>query len=99
MTPPIDSLLDQAVQRLRDELGANLYSVCLYGSAVRGNFIQGFSDINLLIVLNESNPDAHQGVARAIGADKQIDPFILGRTGFARSARAFATKFASIKRN
>jgi len=99
MTPSLTSLVDKAVQALRDQVGPNLYSVCLYGSAVRGNFIDGVSDINLLVVLNESNPSAHQAVAWAIGDDKQIDPFVLGRLGFPRSARAFAAKFASIKRN
>ena len=96
---PFQTLVDGAVQALRQELGANLYSCCLYGSAVRGNFIEGISDINLLIVLSESNPAAHEAIARAIGKEKRIDPFILGWPGFARSARSFAAKFASIKRN
>jgi len=87
------------VQALLKELGPDLYSCCLYGSAVRGNFIEGISDINLLIVLNDSSPKAHEAVAKAIGTERQIDPFILGRSGFERSAKAFASKFASIKRN
>jgi hypothetical protein len=99
MTTRLEPLLDKAISALRERLGANLYSCCLYGSAVRGNFIDGISDINLLIILNESNPAAHQAVSDAIGAEGQIDPFILGRAGFERSARAFASKFASIKRN
>ena len=92
-------LLDEAVRCLSAELGKNLYSCCVYGSIVRGNYIEGVSDINLLIVLNQSAPEAHEAVACAIGAVRQIDPFILGRDGFPRSARAFAAKFASIKRN
>ena len=99
MPTSTDSLADKAVQALRHHLGPNLYSFCLYGSAVRGNFIEGISDINLLIVLNESNPGAHQAVARAIGGEKEIDPFVLGRAGFARSARVFGSKFASIQRH
>jgi predicted nucleotidyltransferase len=91
--------LDQAVDALRLELGQNLYSCCVYGSAVRGNAIEGVSDINLLIILNESNVAAHQAITRAIGGKAIIDPFILARRGFERSVRAFATKFASIKRN
>lgn len=99
MTPNLESILDKAVAALKTSLGENLYSCCLYGSAVRGNFVEGISDINLLIVLKESNPAAHEAVAKAIGKATQIDPFILGRRGFERSARAFATKFASITRN
>lgn len=84
---------------LRAELGENLYSCCLYGSAVRGNSIEGVSDLNLLIVLKVSNRAAQDGVARAIGANPRIDPFVLGLPGLARSVRAFAPKFSSIKHN
>jgi hypothetical protein len=84
---------------LRSELGENLFSCCVYGSVVRGNAIEGVSDINLLIVLNQSNRGAHQAVARAIGALPKIDPFVLAKRGCERSVRAFAPKFASIKRN
>jgi hypothetical protein len=92
-------MLDQTVNALRSQLGENLYSCCVYGSAVRGNAIEGVSDINLLIILNQSTAAAHQAVARAIGGQAMIDPFVLARRGFERSVRAFATKFASIKRN
>jgi predicted nucleotidyltransferase len=95
----LQETLDQAVSALGRELGDNLYSCCVYGSAVRGNAVEGISDLNLLIILNESTVAAHQAVARAIGGLPQIDPFILGRRGFERSERAFATKFSSIKRN
>jgi predicted nucleotidyltransferase len=99
MIPGMQKVLDQAVEALRVELGDNLYSCCLYGSAVRGNAIEGVSDLNLLIVLNESNSDAHEAISRAIGGEPKIDPFVLARRGLARSFRAFASKFASIKRH
>jgi hypothetical protein len=95
----LQDTLDQAVNALRRELGENLFSCCVYGSAVRGNSIEGVSDINLLVILNQSNAAAHQAVARAIGGQAIIDPFVLARRGFERSVRAFATKFASIQRN
>jgi hypothetical protein len=99
MTPEMQELLDKAVERLRTELGGNLYSCCLYGSVVRGNVIKGVSDLNLLIILNESNCPAHEAISRAIGGEPKIDPFVLAKNGLARSFRAFAPKFASIKRN
>lgn len=91
--------MEQAVSALRAELGDNLYSCCVYGSAVRGNSIEGVSDINLLIILDQSNAIAHEAIARAIGGKPLIDPFVLNRHGLERSERAFAPKFASIKRN
>lgn len=99
VTTKTQETLDQAVGALRAELGDNLFSCCVYGSAVRGNAIEGVSDINLLIVINESSSAAHKDIARAIGGQPLIDPFVLGRRGFERSVHAFAPKFASIKRN
>ncbi len=99
MSTKLQDTLDQAVNALRRELGDNLFSCCVYGSAVRGNSIEGVSDINLLVILNHSTAAAHQAVARAIGGQAIIDPFVLARRGFERSVRAFATKFASIQRN
>lgn len=83
---------------LREALGENLRSVSLYGSAVRGDAIEGVSDLNLLIVLKVSDAAAHEAIARVLGSDPNIEPFILGAVGFERSVRAFAAKFASIKR-
>jgi predicted nucleotidyltransferase len=99
VTTKLQGALDEAVSALRTELGDNLYSCCVYGSAVRGNSIEGVSDINLLIIINESSSAAHEAIARAIGRRPLIDPFVLARRGFERSVRAFATKFASIKRH
>jgi hypothetical protein len=99
VNPKLEATLNRTVEALKIGLGDNLYSCCLYGSAVRGNAIEGISDLNLLIVLNESTPAAHQAIAEALGAQPEIDPFILARRGFARSTRAFATKFASIRRH
>jgi predicted nucleotidyltransferase len=97
--PKWQSVLDKVVSSWRNELGENLYSCCVYGSAVRGNAVEGISDINLLIVLNQSTGSAHEAIARAIADETRIDPFVLGRRGFERSVRAFAPKFASIRRN
>ena len=99
VNPKLRATLDQTVSALRSELGENLYSCCVYGSAVRGNAIEGVSDLNLLIVLNQSNTTAHQAVARGIGGQPLIDPFVLAKRGFERSVRAFAPKFSSIRRN
>lgn len=99
MNPKRESILSRAIDALKAELGENLHSCCLYGSSVRGNAIEGVSDLNVLIVLNDSNSAAHEAVARALEKSPQIDPFVLAKRGFERSARAFATKFASIQRN
>jgi predicted nucleotidyltransferase len=99
MITNLDTILEHAVDSLRQAVGENLYSCCVYGSAVRGNMIVGLSDINLLIVLNESTAAAHKVVEAALRKYPKVDPFILGRRGFERSVRAFAPKFASIQQH
>jgi hypothetical protein len=99
MPEALKPVLAGAVDALKNSLGPNLYSCCLYGSAVRGNFIEGVSDINLLIVLKESNAAAHEALATVLDRHPKIDPFVLGLPGFERSVRAFAAKFSSIQRN
>ncbi len=88
-----------AVEALCRELGDELHSCCLYGSAVRDDAASAPSDFNLLIVLRTSDAETQSAVARAIGANPRIEPFVLGLAGFERSVRAFAAKFASIRRH
>ena len=97
--PDFQSVLDGTVAALKEALGENLCSCCVYGSAVRGNLIEGVSDINLLIVLRKSTVAAHESIAKILAGQPKVDPFILARRGFERSLRAFATKFQSIRRN
>lgn len=91
--------LDALVARLRAVLGENLAALVQYGSSVRGNYVPGTSDVNLLILLVESTPSAHFAIADAIRSKLPIEPFVLAQEGFERTARAFALKFRSIQRN
>lgn len=95
----LQNTLDRMLPALAEALGDNLCSCCLYGSAVRGNLVEGVSDLNLLIILNHSTPQAHQSLAKIFSGKTNVDPFILSRSGLARSARVFAPKFQSIRRN
>lgn len=99
MSRTTENTLEQALAALNRELGENLFSCCVYGSAVRGNAVEGVSDINLLIILNKSDVSAHHAIKRAIGDMPLIDPFVLAKRGLERSFRSFAPKFASIRRN
>jgi hypothetical protein len=88
------------VGHLEKGLQDNLHSVVIYGSVVRGGYDPKTSDINLLIVLEASTPEAHLVISEGLPRTKaEIDPFVLTRTGIDRSFRAFATKFDSIKRH
>jgi predicted nucleotidyltransferase len=90
--------LDDTIDALRSALADNLYSIVLYGSAARGDFVPGVSDLNILIVLNESTPAAHVAIAHALRSHANVEPFIVGRPGLLRTARAFPAKVAAIRR-
>jgi predicted nucleotidyltransferase len=49
----MEKLLQDWVKELKDELGNNLVSVILYGSAVRGEHVPARSDVNLLLVFRK----------------------------------------------
>jgi len=95
----LEAELASIVRKLSSELGGNLHACILYGSAARGDWIAGVSDLNLLIVLEESTPPAHAAIAEALEASPFVSPFVIGLPGMQRTFRAFATKFLSIRRN
>ena len=99
LPPETRAALDRVASALTRTLGANLHSLVLYGSAVRGNLVPKVSDLNLLVLLEESTPEAHAAIAEAIRGPVRVEPFILGRPLLARSFQAFAIKFLSIRRN
>jgi predicted nucleotidyltransferase len=95
----VNVAVERTVGALTQGLGENLHSCILYGSAVRGDLLPRASDVNLLIVLEHSTPDAHRLIAEVVRSAGLIEPFVLGRPGVERSLRVFAIKFRSIKRN
>lgn len=105
----LDGILSQSLEKeienltrhLIDSLGGSLYSCILFGSAVRGDFATQSSDLNLLIILNETSPKTHDLIGNALSkhADIRVDPMILARTGIKRSFEMFGAKILSISRN
>lgn len=100
LPPRARARVEPAIAALIQELGVNLYSLIAYGSAVRGGFDAAGSDVNLLVVLDESTVDAHVVIEQIVRAAKiEIEPFVVPRREFAATAKAFAAKFLSIRRN
>ena len=53
----ISKTMDDFINRLKDTYGGSLISVILYGSAASGEFTGRYSNINLLIVLDDTSLD------------------------------------------
>lgn len=54
------------LEDLRNRMGRNLQSVTLYGSAARGDFVDGSSDLNILIVADAMDAEALAAAGDAI---------------------------------
>ena len=85
---------------LKSAFKDNLYSVIIYGSYVSGNFVEGISDVNILILLEEPLLDQIEkfGVEahKSLKAYK-ITPLILTKAEFVNSADVFPMEYFDIK--
>lgn len=80
--------------------GAALRSVVLYGSAARGHFQEGVSDLNVLVLLDDAGPDTLRRGSRA--AQKWVregnpPPLLFGADEWRRSADVFPIEVADIR--
>jgi len=88
------------VDRLKEVFGKNLSSVMVYGSYVSGNFMRGVSDINILILLKESNFEQLKNIGRKnkkLFMKYRITPLILTEEGFINSSDVFPMEYFDIK--
>ena len=100
MKKPEDKL-QQLVQRLQACCGENLVSVVLYGSAAREDFHETYSDVNLLVVVQQLNSSAMQAIAPVITwwvhDEKLHPPMLMTRQELEESADVFAIELLDIK--
>lgn len=80
--------------------GAALRSVVLYGSAARGDFQEGVSDLNVLVLLDDASPEALRRGSRAAQTwvkEKNPPPLLFGAEEWRRSADVFPIEVADIR--
>jgi predicted nucleotidyltransferase len=86
--------------RLAELFGADLQAVVLYGSAARGSFREGVSDLNLLVLLREVDAEVlRRGspLARRWTEAGNRPPLLLGVEEWRRSADVFPIEAADIQ--
>jgi predicted nucleotidyltransferase len=98
--------LRAALTQLRDDLirvaGPNLAGLILYGGLARGRYRQGKSDINLVVLLNDTQTSTLDTIApllRAAWRAWRVEPFILKPAEVARLSVTFPTKLLDIARH
>jgi predicted nucleotidyltransferase len=85
--------------QLRQVFGDNLLSVMLYGSYVSGSYVRGVSDINILVILEASDPaqlDVLGTKTHRLMRRHRITPLIMTRAQFRNSADVFPMEYADI---
>ena len=94
----------ERVERFADEMkaayGADLASVVLYGSAARGEYRPGVSDLNVLVLLREVTPAALRRAsqaARAFVAEGNPPPLMMSADEWRGSADVWAIELADIR--
>jgi predicted nucleotidyltransferase len=91
----VDSLLAETDAALKSG-----YSAILYGSAARGDYVPGRSDINLMLVLEELNPPVLRSLGRAFTAWRKTSrepPLVLSRTDWNRATDAFPIEITDMR--
>ena len=76
MADTIDRASRQLASALGAALGDNLVSLMLYGSAARGTWVEGRSDINVLLVVKDASAPTLLRAAPALGDWLQVAQFI-----------------------
>ncbi|HEX2205617.1 MAG TPA: nucleotidyltransferase domain-containing protein [Longimicrobium sp.] len=85
---------------LHEVYGDALVSVVLYGSAARGEYREGVSDLNVLVLLADTGPEAlRRGskVARAWVAERNPPPLLLSEPEWRGSADVFPIELSDIR--
>jgi hypothetical protein len=76
------------------------YSAVLYGSAARGDFVPGRSNINLMIVMDQLTPATLRSLSRAFTGWRKgtpEPPLMLSRAEWTRATDAFAIEITDMR--
>jgi len=94
------NILTDFTSSLKDLFGNDLITVALYGSAARGTYRKGVSDINVLVLLENSSPRKIFEMGSAIKTflrKYRVNPRVMTREEFESSADVFPLEYGDIK--
>lgn len=83
-----------------DQAGAGSYSAVLYGSAARGGYVPGRSDVNLLLVFERLDPDTLHRLARPFERwprNGAAPPLIASAGEWARASDVFPLEITDMR--
>jgi len=96
-----ERLLSEFVRQATEEVGTNLRSIVLYGSAAAEDYSPGFSDVNLMCILQRATFEELAALAPVIHwwcrRQKQVVPVFLTVKELEQSADVFAIEFIDMQ--
>jgi hypothetical protein len=99
MRESVARVVDPFLGELDQAVGQE-YSAVLYGSAARGDFIPGKSNINLMLVLNQLSPATLRKLSPAFTGWRKgtsEPPLVLSRAEWARATDAFPIEISDMR--
>jgi hypothetical protein len=99
MADPVQAVLDPFLADV-DRVLLDRYSAVLYGSAARGDFVPGRSDLNLMLILDDVSPrtlGALGGAFRAWRKSGYEPPLVIGRPEWARATDVFPIEITDMR--
>jgi hypothetical protein len=99
MQPAIDKVVTPFLAAADAALGAG-YSAVLYGSAARGDYVPGRSDINLMLVLDDPSPSRLRALAPAFAPWRKSaaePPLLISRAEWARASDVFPIEITDMR--
>jgi predicted nucleotidyltransferase len=87
--------LEQVAAAAEGAFGADLCGLMVFGSATRGAYVPGRSDLNLLVVLREAQAEGLRRFADAVAKAREtvrLEPYVLRRDEVPLLARHFPTR-------
>jgi len=96
----VEGRLGELAGTLRSQLGDNLVSLLVFGSAVRGGWAQGRSDVDLVLVLREPSHDALLSISNTLTVARtalRFEAVILSADEISRAADVFPLFYDDIR--
>jgi predicted nucleotidyltransferase len=93
------SLAESFVEELRGATGERLQAAALFGSAARGEWIEGVSDVNVLVLLDSLDSALLATAAPAVrhALDAGVTPLVMELDEWRRAADVFSIEVADMK--
>jgi predicted nucleotidyltransferase len=102
LPPSVAPRLEELERSLSASLGEELKALLVFGSAVRGDYRPGQSDIELMIVVKNATPEKLASIANAITMARyavRVEPMILTADEIPRAADVYPLLYDSIRQS